>query len=124
VDWNSVSLLVGGLGLGGIITTALQTWMQRKADARNKAFIEKRDCYLGLLETIKDSRLGPKQNVPVMVRYAYWKARAALVASPAVFRLAQRISDTQGGTRENNEAHGNLLTEMRKDLGIDTRGLD
>lgn len=123
MDWNAVSLLVGGLGVGSLLTTALQTWMQRKADAKAKAFIEKRDCYLGVIETIKDSRLGAKPDRDTLVQYAYWKARAALVASPEVFRLAQLVSDTKGGTRENNEAHGNLLTEMRKDLGIDTRRL-
>ena len=122
MDWNSVSLVVGGLGLGGIIATALQTWMQRGTDARNKAFIEKRDCYLGLIESLKDAN--NRHDKSVVMQYAYWKARAALVGSPAVARLAQHLSETTIGSPERIKAYNDLQTEMRKDLGIDTRGLE
>jgi hypothetical protein len=119
-DW--LPPLVGGFGLGSLLTSVVQTWMQRSTDAKAKAFTEKRDCYLGLIEAIRDHKLN--SNDKNLMQYAYWKARAVLVGSPEVFRLAQLVSDTKGGTKENNKAHGDLLTEMRKDLGVDTRRLE
>jgi hypothetical protein len=119
VDW--ILPLIGGLGIGSLLTTLLQTWMQRASDKRIRAFTEKREAYLGLLAALHDAAV--KKSDFAAKTYALWQTKVTLVGSPAVVRYAQGIVDSNPKSFERETAFDSLLTAMRADLGIDERPL-
>ena len=107
--------LVGGLGIGSLITSVTTYFMTRRPTAKDRWYQEKREAYLGLLSALHDAAVSPSDAKSKS--YALWQSRCDLFGSPAVSLYAQRIADTNDGPREaRNEAFNGLIQAMKADL--------
>lgn len=113
--------LVGGLGLGSILTSLIQGLISQKTERRKNALNEKKEAYIGLLSAYRN--LAISYSNEKAKDYAYWLARATLVGAPEVIVAGQSIIDTAPGSEERANAQNNLFKTMRDDLGIDIRAL-
>ncbi len=108
--------LIGGLGIGSVLTAAATHFMTRRAVASDRLYQEKREAYLGLLGALHDAAVKPSDEKAKA--YALWQTRCDLFSSSDVAKWAQKIVDTNNGPREDrNEAFRRLIETMRADLG-------
>jgi hypothetical protein len=54
--------LVGGLGVGSLITSLATQFMTRRAATNDRLFQEKREAYLGLLKALHDAAVEPSRS--------------------------------------------------------------
>ena len=107
--------LIGGLGIGSLITSIATYLLSRRATANDRWYQEKREAYLGLLSALHDAAVQPSDSKSKA--YALWQSRCDLFGSPAVSIYAQRIADTNDGPREARiEAFNGLIQAMKADL--------
>lgn len=107
--------LIGGLGIGSLITSVVTHFMTRQAAANDRWFQEKREAYLGLLSSLHEAAVSPSDANSKA--YALWQTRCDLFGSPAVSRYAQRMVETNDGPPEaRSEAFDGLIQAMKTDL--------
>jgi hypothetical protein len=107
--------LIGGLGLGSLITSVTTYFMTRRATARDRWYQEKREAYLGLLSALHEAAVNPSETKANA--YALWQSRCDLFASPDVRLYAQTMTETNDGPREARiEAFNGLIQAMKADL--------
>jgi hypothetical protein len=107
--------LIGGLGIGSLITSVATHFMTQRAASNDRLFQEKREAYLGLLKALHDASVHPSDAHSKA--YALWQTRCELFGSATVSRYAQRIVDTNDGPPgERQEAFEGLEKAMRADL--------
>jgi hypothetical protein len=107
--------LVGGLGIGSLVTTIAAHFMARRATASDRWYQEKREAYLGLLNALHDAAVHP--SVEHSKNYALWQTRCELFGSETVSTFAQQMVDTNtASAAERQKVFRNLVTAMRADL--------
>jgi hypothetical protein len=107
--------LIGGLGLGSIITSIVAHFMSRRAVTSDRWYQEKREAYLGLLGAIHEAAIHPSNENSKA--YALWQTRCDLFGSPTVAEYAQLFADTQPADRtEKERAFRGLIKAMKSDL--------
>lgn len=107
--------LIGGLGIGTLVTSIATHFMGRSAAASDRWYQERREAYLGLLSALHDAAVRPSDEHAKA--YALWQTRCQLFGSPDVSKYAQRLVDTNDGPREERgEAMRSLIDAMRTDL--------
>ena len=106
--------VIGGLGLGSLITSVATHFMNRRAISSDRWYREKREAYLGLLTALHDAAVRPSDENSKA--YALWQTRCDLFGSPTVSKLAQQIVDTNEMHQEREEAFRELINAMRADL--------
>jgi hypothetical protein len=107
--------LVGGLGIGSLMTSAATHFMTRRAAANDRWYQEKREAYLGLLDALHDAAVHPSDVNSKA--FALWQTRCALFGAKSVSSFAQRMVDTNDGqSGERREAFAGLIDAMRRDL--------
>lgn len=106
--------LIGGLGLGSLITSVATHFMSRRATASDRWYQEKREAYLGLLNALHDAAVHPSDASSKA--YALWQTRCELFGSPMVSKHAQQIVDTNDRRPEREKAFRDLIEAMRADL--------
>ena len=112
MDWAA---LIGGLGIGSLVTSVVTHFMTRRASANDRWYQEKREAYLGLLTALHDSAVRP--SVERAKAYALWHTRCDLFGSEAVSKYAQAMIDTNDRPRpERDSAFRNLIAAMKADL--------
>lgn len=108
--------LIAGLGIGSLLKSAADHFMTRRANTSDRWYQEKREAYLGLLQSFHDAAVYPSDESSKA--FALWQTRCELFGSKDVARYAQAIVNTNNGPREQrNEAFKNLLQAMKADLG-------
>ena len=117
MDFNA---LLGGLGLGSILATAVQTYLSRRHASHEKRYSEKRRAYLGLLRALYANEV--EGSSPKL--FGHWLNRVSLFGDPEVFRYGQQMITTDPGTPERKEVFRQLLSAMRRDLGVDLRPIE
>jgi hypothetical protein len=112
MDW---AVLLGGLGIGSLLTSVATHFMTRRANASDRWYQEKREAYLGLLKANHDAAVrSSDENAKA---YGLWQARCDLFGSEAVSRLAQAMVDTNDGPRaERATVYRDLIAAMKADL--------
>ncbi|MCA1990254.1 MAG: hypothetical protein LDL07_14115 [Desulfarculus sp.] len=118
-EW--IGPLVGGLGLGSILTSLVQGIISKKTEQRKYALNEKKEAYVGLLSAYRD--LAISHSSEKAKEFAYWRARLTLVGSPEVINAVDEIMESGSGSPERSSAQHNLFKTMRDDLGVDKREL-
>ena len=113
--------LIGGLGIGSLLTSIVQWYFQKDAEKKKRTFAEKKEAYVRFLEALHQLALEPTDLNSK--KYALWETRLILVGSPGVVRCAQGMKKTDQWTPERTKYLDGLLEEMRKDLGVDVREL-
>lgn len=108
--------LLGGLGIGSLLTQIVTHFMTRRASAKDRLYQEKRDAFLGLLGALHDvAKLPSEDNWRAYVR---WQTHCSLFASTAVMAAAAEVVDVKGAPQERrNYAFQKLVHAMRLDLG-------
>ena len=113
MEW--VLTLIGGLGIGSLLTSLITHVITRRATTTDRWYQEKREAYLGLLTSLREAAVCPSnENAKT---YALWQMRCDLFGSPAVSKYAQRMIDTTNEPREERaDALRNLIEAMKLDL--------
>lgn len=112
-----VGYLIGGLGIGSVITAIVNHFTGRRAVTRDRLYAEKREAYLGLLGALHQAAVKPSDENSKS--FALWQTRCELFGSADVARFAQRIVDTNDAPREErNAAFRSLIDAMKKDLAV------
>ena len=107
--------LLGGFGIGSVLTALVTHWTSRRASIQDRWYQERREAYLGLLQSLHDAAVAASDEASRA--YALWQTRCDLFGSPEVARCAQRIVETNDGPRsDRNAAFRDLLAAMRADL--------
>ena len=115
MDWSVFSALLGGMGVGSLLTTCVQIFFQRKKEKEGRAFEEKKLAYLEYIKVIQESQFmrNPKE--------AAWKrtaamARIELFGGKEVLKEMEMISQIHEGDLA--VPLKNLLSAMRSDLNV------
>jgi hypothetical protein len=107
--------LLGGLGLGSLLKSAIDHFVSRRAVMQDRQYQEKREAYLGLLEALHKAATQPSNANSK--EYALWQTRCPLFGSAEVSRFAQAMVDTNDTQRvERDAAFDGLVESMRLDL--------
>jgi hypothetical protein len=106
--------LIGGLGIGSLITSVVTHFMSRRATTSDRWYQEKREAYLGLLTALHDAAVRPSDESSKA--YALWQTRCELFGSPTVAKHVQRIVDTNDKRPEREDAFRDLIEAMKADL--------
>ncbi|MGO9772179.1 MAG: hypothetical protein ACLPSW_22045 [Roseiarcus sp.] len=112
MEWTIA--LVGGLGIGSLITSVATHFMSRRAATSDRWYQEKREAYLGLLTALHDAAVRPSDENSKA--YALWQTRCELFGSPMVAKHAQRIVDTNDRRSDRENAFRALIDAMKADL--------
>lgn len=115
-----VIALLTAFGLGSIITALVQAWLNTRNEEQKRKFSEKKEAYIGLLESYY--QVAVNSTEANRMRFGYWQLRCELVGSKEVRTAVQAMIDSnedkEGTTRK--KAYQDLQVEMRKDLQITT----
>lgn len=107
--------LVGGLGLGSLLKSAIDHLNSRRAVMQDRLYQEKREAYLGLLAALHKAAVRPSNENSK--EFALWQTRCQLFGSTEVATFAQAIVDTNDSPRsERDAAFNGLISAMRNDL--------
>lgn len=112
MDWNIIIAGLGGIGFGGLITTAIQLINDNRNKKITRIFEEKKLAYLEYIKVISDSQFMP-------VKEGSWKrtsamARIELFGSDDVLKKLDVVSTIKGGDLK--EPLKELFKAMREDL--------
>ncbi len=113
--------LIGGLGIGSLLTTVTHWYFLNRNEQKKRSFEEKKEAYVGLIDALY--QLEVEFSHSNSKKYGLWEIRAVLVGSPEVVMCAKLMKKTEPGSAERKKTLDDLLEEMRKDLGVDTREL-
>lgn len=113
---NSWALLLGGAGIGTILTSIVQHFLAQQARKNDLRFSELKEAYTGLLAAV--GKLNESDSRENQVGFGMWAARVQLVGSPAVTACIEEMRKTDPHTASRGKAIDNMLREMRRDLGI------
>ena len=107
-----VSVLIGGLGIGTLITALVNHIIARRAVTSDRLYAEKREAYLGLLNALHQAAVHPSNENSK--HFALWQTRCELFGSDAVAAQAQRMVETNDGPREHRDIAFRALVEAMK----------
>jgi hypothetical protein len=108
--------LLTAFGLGSIVTTVVQTVLNRRTKIEDRNFEERKAAYVGLLEAYH--RAAVEGSSEAGKEFAYWQMRCELVSPPKVRAAIQAIIATNENRAERVKAHEALKDELRADLKI------
>lgn len=111
---------ISAFGLGAIATALIQAWLTRQADIAKRNFLERKECYIGLLDALHKSEVEKTEAAALNV--GHWLNRIELVGAPNVISSAKRINETNptpnGVHPDRPQVLRDLKEAMRKDLGV------
>ena len=108
--------LIGGFGIGTIVTTIVQHFLKRKSYKDDRIYQERKEVFIGILQTIED--LQNNFSKEKSSRLGYWIARSKLVATNSVNKELAILVQTKAVSQERDTSMENLLLLMKKDLGL------
>ncbi|MBT0723099.1 hypothetical protein HH682_01315 [Rosenbergiella sp. S61] len=115
MDYNIILGVIGGLGIGTMLNSAITSLLNKKTKKDERLYEEKRNAYLGLLSSIHKSAISPSEEASK--EYALWQTHCSLFGSKQVVHYSQKIVDTNDGPREErHDAFNKLIESMRNDL--------
>ena len=112
MDWLA---LLTAFGLGSVVSAGVQSWLDARKEARRSRFSERKEAYLGLVESwVRQENIGISANSERDV--GHWLLRCQFVASPNVFVLLSDWEHSAPGSTERSNATKLLKEAMRDDL--------
>lgn len=112
---NLISVLIGGLGLGTLLNSVINHFFNTTKIKKEKLYQEKRDAYLGILNSLYESAVFPSDQKSKA--YALWQIKCDVFGTKEVIKWAKILPNTVPGTPERNEAFDGLINAIRKDIG-------
>lgn len=114
---QSLILLLGGLGIGSLLTIIAQYYLNRKQQLQTQLYEDKRNAYINLLGSLHSAAVEPSDKNSK--EFALWQTHCQLFGSIDVAKYAQNMVDTNDGPRELRDiAFKSLVEAMRNDLRI------
>ena len=107
-----ISSLVGGLGVGSVLTLFLKEYLERRKILSKRTFEEKKEAYVAYLDVVMKSQIMAEKEA-VWARVAAL-ARVRLCASAEVIQYFNAFLGCLPSERENT--FEDLIQAMRKDL--------
>ena len=115
MEINTVTALLGGLGLGSLLNSLVTHFTTQKSKKEQRRYEEKKAAYLGLFTSLHDAAVSPSDENSKA--YALWQAKCQIFGSNEVAKFAQEIIDTNDGPRDlRHVAFEKLLEAIRQDL--------
>lgn len=112
--YSAISLVFGGLGLGALLNSFVQYRLDERKKKKERLYNERRDAYVGLLESIFNAAVNPSERASK--EYALWQTKCDIFGSIDVSIIAAEYANTDPGTEERHKAHQLLLAAIRKDI--------
>ena len=113
MEW--VLPLIGGLGLGSLLTSVVSHFLSKRSQIDSRLYQEKREAYLGLLEALHKAAVFPSDLNSK--NFALWQARVNLFGSTGVGKAVEGMIATNDAPRvERDKVFKMLIEEMRLDL--------
>ena len=107
--------LIGGLGLGAVIKSIIDFFLNKNTARQKIRYSEMREAYLGLLDSLHRAAVEPSDKASK--DFALWQTRVQLFGSSEVAKSVQGIVDTNSGPRELRDKHfKDMISQMTKDL--------
>ena len=107
--------LVGGLGIGSLLTSVVCHFLNRKSATNARIYQEKREAYLGLLDALHQAAIAPSDVNSKT--FALWQIRVQLFGNEEVAKAVQGVLDTNEGPRHDRDKYYRQMIEgMRRDL--------
>lgn len=107
--------MLGGLGLGAILKSIVDTILSNKAARQKITYTEMRNAYLGLLDALHKAALEPSDKNSK--EFALWQTRVQLFGSEEVAIAVQGIIDTNDGPKEKrHEFFEKMIISMKNDM--------
>jgi len=106
--------LIGGLGIGTLLSTVVNYYLSKKQLVSQKLFQEKRDAYFGMTQALYDAEIEPGPKNEKM--FGYYLNIAKIFAHKDVVISAQNIINTDPNTKERTGALEKFFDAMRRDL--------
>ena len=107
-----IASLVGGLGIGSVVTLFLKEYFDRRKTLAKRTFEEKREAYVGYLDIAMRSQTMTKKEA-MWARVAAM-ARVRLCANPEVIQRFNVLLASPSSEYE--KTFDDLIQAMRKDL--------
>lgn len=112
---ESLALLIGGLGIGSLLTAFATHLMSRRAAIRDRRYAEKREAYSGLLNALHNAAGNPTEES--VREYKTWRARCELFASKKVAdRLDGYDTASSFSAEDAYNTYPLVVEDMRDDL--------
>lgn len=108
--------LLTAFGLGSIVTALIQSWLSQRSKRDERAFREKQEAYVGLLEAYHRAAVEGTDEASKL--FAYWQMRCELVAPTVVRDAIRRIVETNEDRAGRQKADADMKAAMRADLGV------
>lgn len=104
-------------GVGAIVTTLIQAWLNNASERNKLVFNEKKEAYTGLWAAhLKTSSHDEDRAIR---EFVYWHMRCDMIAPISVRKAIQGVIDNNKSTKEDRQRATDLLREViRKDLGV------
>jgi len=113
MDWTTFPVLLGGLGIGSLLTTVLQISHQDNKDRKNRIFREKKIAYLRYIKVIPESQTMENKKAAGWQRTAAM-AHVKLFGSEEVLKCVDILSKLHHV--DLTQPLENLFKAMREDL--------
>ncbi|MFZ6846207.1 hypothetical protein [Undibacterium sp. RuTC16W] len=113
MDW--ILPLIGGLGLGAVIKSIIDFFLNKNTARQKIRYTEMRDAYLGLLDALHKAAIEPSDKASK--DFALWHIRVQLFGSENVSNAVQGMIDTNSSPKdERDHFYKKMISEMTKDL--------
>jgi putative Mn2+ efflux pump MntP len=115
MEINTVTALLGGLGLGSLLNSLVTHFTTQKSKKEQRRYEEKKASYLGLLTSLHEAAVSPSDKN--LKAYALWQAKCQIFGSNEVAKFTQEIIDTNYGPKDlGHVAFEKLFEAIRQDL--------
>ena len=106
--------LIGGLGIGTLLTTVVNHYLAKKSEVAQKLYQEKRDAYIGMTRALYDAEIEPGPKNEKM--FGHWLNIAKIFAPQSVILAAQSVINSNPGSKERVKALEDFYGAMKNDL--------
>lgn len=117
MEINTILAILGGLGVGSLLNSIFTHITSQKSKHKERRYEEKKSAYIGLLSSLHDAAVTPSDKNSKA--YALWQTRCQIFGSDEVAEFAQKIVDTNDGSKqERSKAFQGLLNAIKRDLHV------
>lgn len=113
---NLILGLIGGLGIGSLLTSVVNHYLAKRSGIADRLYQEKRASFLGMARALYDAEIEPCPKNEKM--FGYHLNLAKIFASEKVVIAAQKVIDSGPGSKARISALEELHEAMRKDLHV------
>ena len=115
-DLSTIVSFLGGLGAGSVLSALVQHFLSKRVHRADLLFKERNEVFQGLLQALEN--LEVKDSVENAKRFAFWAARAEIIASSETYKAIEHLKTTKPYGEERRIGMDAMLQNMRKDLDI------